>query len=469
MRNVTAGIALRLVAGGVLIAAAAFVGGVPGTASSQESPAGTVTIIASWTGNKTPGTEGYDFQQVLNAFQNATGIRVTYTGTRALDQLLQSDILQGSPPDLAILPSPGELLQYQREGYLQPLGASLFNAAGYGPQWLTIMKLGTSKLYTLPVKTDLQNLVWYDPRHWAGANMPSSSGPTSWSQLVDVEQGGITKGGAPWCLGLDSPPTSGWPGTDWIGNILLAQSGISVYQQWADGKLPWTSPQVRAAWQAWGDLVGHGQVYGGSMAALISPWTVTGAREPDPLFTNPPGCYLQDAASFITLDYQQSPNSQHPGIGYDFFPFPTTGLPDQAPQTAANAWEVSADLLAMFHGTPAAKRLVQFLAGEGAQRIWPAIPDGGASSADRQVPLTTYPDPVGRAIASTLTSPSATLCFDASDLMPATMQDGFYQAVMEYLRNPSQLSDILRRLDKIRTEVYGAFPGGKPNFSCGSP
>jgi len=473
MRHPTAGITLRLATGAALIAVVAISGSASGTGpGDQASPAGTVTVIASWTGTK-PGTEGYDFRTVLKAFQDATGVHVIYTGTRALDQLLQSDVQQGSPPDLAILPSPGELLQYQRQGYLRPLSPSVLAerqvASAYGPQWLSIMKLGTARLYTLPVKADLENLVWYDPRDWPAGSMPGNSSLPSWSRLTALEKRAAARGGATWCLGLDSPPTSGWPGTDWIGNILLAQSGTAVYQRWGDGQLAWTSPQVEEAWRTWGSLVaGARQVYGGSATALVSPWPGPGASvSTEPLFTQPPGCYLQNAASFITLPYQESPNDQRPGIGYDYFPFPSTGLPDHATGAVTDAWEVSADLLAMFRDTPDAERLVQFLASEQAQRIWPAIPDGGASSADGQVPLSTYRDQVSRAVARTLTNHSATLCFNASDLMPATMQDAFYQAVMEYLGNPEQLANILGRLDPIRRATYKTFPGGDPDFSCG--
>jgi len=477
MASTPFGVAVRLVAAGALIAAVVLFSGASGAApGAQASSAGAVTVIASWTGTN-PGTEGYDFQQVLSRFTDTTGIAVRYTGTRALDQLLQSDIQQGSPPDLAILPSPGELLQLERQGYLYPLGKVLNErkvAAAYGPQWLRIMELGTGQLYTLPVKTDLQNLVWYDPQDWPAGSMPGRTAPTSWSQLVALEQRAAAGGSAAWCLGLDSPPSSGWPATDWIGNILLAQSGTSVYESWANGNLSWESPQVKQAWQTWGRLVaGQGQLYGGSTAALISPWPGPGAaNDENPLFTPAPGCYLQNAASFITLEYQQTPNAQRPGKGYDFFPFPSAGLPDEPPNAVNDAWEVSADLLAMFRSTPAAdlpdtERLVEFLASEQAQRIWPQIPGGGASSADSQVPPSAYPDQVGQAVARIITNPSSVLCFNASDAMPATLQSAFYQAVMEYLQDTSQLTGILKRLDQVRLATYRAFPGGHPDFSCG--
>jgi alpha-glucoside transport system substrate-binding protein len=464
MRYTAIGIALRIASGLVLIALVFFAGGRPGTGSGGPAPAGTVTVVASWT-----GPEQKDFyKKVIVPFENRTGIQVHYTGTRALDQLLQSDIQQGDPPDLAILPSPGTLLSYREQHYLQPLDTGLSPqeiAADYGPQWLNIMKLGTSLIYTLPVKADLQNLIWYNPRQLLGDTVPGQTQPPSWAGLTTLEGEISAKGGTPWCLGLDSPPTSGWLGTDWIGDILLHQSGTSVYQAWADGTLPWTSSQVRVAWQAWGSLVaGPGKVNGGSTGALVTNWFEAGER----MFDKSPDCSLQYVPSFITVDYPGFNGNPQPGTGYNFFPSPMTGLPNTTPGASSDAWNVSADLLGMFNLTPDAQQLVRYLASVDAQRIWPGIRAGGAISADSQVPLSAYPDQVDAAIARIMTKPGQTLCFNASDLMPATMQNAFYQAVMEYLQNPSELMNILKRLDRIRPTAYQEAFTSPPQFTCGT-
>jgi alpha-glucoside transport system substrate-binding protein len=459
MRYPTIGITLRIAGALVLIALVAAAGGGPGTASSSPAPARTVTVVASWTDQ-----EQRDFEQVLQPFETRTGIKVNYTGTRALDQLLQSDIQQGNPPDLAILPSPGTLLSYQELGYLHPLDTVLSQReiAAYGPEWLNVMELGTSHLYTLPVKAALQNLLWYNPKQLPKDSVPGRTQPPSWSRLTALEHTITADGGTPWCLGLDSPPTSGWLGTDWIGDILLHQSGTAAYQAWADGSLRWTSPQVRAAWRAWGSLVaGSKQVHGGSTGALLTDWAGAG----QPMFAKSPGCSLQYVPSFITVEYQRFSGQPQPGTGYDFFPSPMTGLPNSTPGASSDAWAVSADLLGMFNDTPDARLLVQYLASESAQRIWPGIKAGGATSADGQVPIGAYPDQVSAAIATIMTKRDQTLCFNASDLMPATMQNAFYQGVMEFLQNTSELTEILQRLEQIRQDVYQDF---QPKFSCGT-
>ena len=468
MRYPAVGIALRIAGGLALITLVALAGGGPGSAANSQGSAKTVSVVASWT-----GSEGADFTKVLDQFTKNSGITVNYTGTRSLDQLLQSDIQQGNPPDLAILPSPGTLLSYAQHGYLTPLDAQNPGPvlkppqiAQYGSQWLNIMKLGTNHVYTLPVKADVQNLVWYNPTQLAGDSVPGRTQPTSWADLTSLEGAITAKGGTPWCVGMDSPPTSGWLGTDWVSDILLHQSGTTVYQQWANGKLSWTSPQVKAAWQAWGNLVtGPKQVNGGSLGALVTNWADAGKK----MFGAHPGCSLQYVPSFITVEYGGLTEHPKAGADYDFFPSPMTGLPDATSTAASDAWNVSADLLGMFNDTSAARQLVQYLAGKSAQEIWPHIPAGGATSANQKVPVGVYPDPVDAAVAKIMTNPRATLCFNASDLMPPTMQNAFYQGVMEYLRDPAQLTAILQRLDKIQHAVYKTAFVQTPTFTCGMP
>jgi len=396
----------------------------------------TVTVLAVWTGN-----EETDFRTVLKAFTDSTGIEVDYEGTRALDQVLASDLQRGTPPDVAMLPSPGKLATYARAGKLKPLDALLGDqiSRAYGPQWLNLEKAGTSRLYAVAVKADLKSAVWYGT-----AALPGPK-PATWNDLVALSTGLAADGHTPWCLGMGDPPTSGWPGTDWIEDILLHTAGPDAYRRWAAGQLPWTSPQVRQAWADWGELVtAPGAVRGGTPAALLTAFGDAGR----PLFARPPGCLLEHQASFAMGGYlgmkRADGTTPRPGTDFAFFPFP--GPPVS---------EVSADFAGMLDDTPEAEALMKFLASDQAQRIWPAIHRGSVFSADRNV-TGVYDDPVSVQVAATLTAPGRQVCLDASDLMPATMNGAFVQAVNEYLTQPAQLDTLLTDLDKVRLGAPGA-------------
>ncbi|WP_181770813.1 ABC transporter substrate-binding protein [Amycolatopsis pittospori] len=399
---------------------------------SASADGGTVVVLASWTGD-----EEKAFRQVLDAFKADTGIDYLYQGTRAVDQVLASDVQRGTPPDVAVLPNAGVLAKYQKTGDLLPLDDELSAtvAGSFSPQWVTLQKIGTEKLYAVAVKADLKSMIWYDPARLTGIR------PTTFEALRAFSGGLTAAGGTPWCVGMGAPPTSGWPGTDWIEDILLHSAGPEKYWQWASGSLKWTSPEVKQAWLDWGSLVEPGGIRGGTAAALLTDFGDAGK----PMFADPPGCVLEHQASFIMSRYQKHDRADgthpKPGNDFDFLPFP-----------GRDVSEVGADLAGMFQDTPQARKLIEYLASEKAQRVWPSIPGASAFSANRKLGLDVYTDQVSRKVADTIVSATA-LCFDASDLMPATMTGAFHRAVLEYLSNRDRLEILLKQLDDVRASI----------------
>ena len=102
-----------------------------------------------------------------------------------------------------------------------------------------------------------------------------------------------SKAQSPWCLGVESGAASGWPGTDWIEDIVLRQAGPDVYQQWYQGKVKWTDAAIKTAWTTFGDVVKNS--FGGSATVNSTNFANAG----DPLFKTPPGCMFLHQASFI--------------------------------------------------------------------------------------------------------------------------------------------------------------------------
>lgn len=412
--------------------------------------AGTVTVLGSWTGDEQSG-----FLAMIRGFEQKYGVRVDYTGTRDASAVLASDLKDGNPPDLAVLATPGELRQDAAAGTLVSLDTALSSAgltSQYGPGWRKLMRAagpsGTSHYYAVIVKAALKSVIWYDPRNLPASDLAQLTAPhLTWAQLMRLTGGMVAGSTTPWCMGLEDSSSSGWPGTDWIEDILLHQSGPQVYDQWVAGTLPWTSPLVVRAWQVFGQIANTpGQVRGGTEAELLTSYGQAG----QPLFSSPPGCYLDHEASFITAFYTQAklslPGSgvhPRPGTDFRFIPFPALAAAGQG------AEEVAGDLLGMFRDTTAARELIAYLTTPQAQEAWIRRPGSGAISVNRLVPLGDYPDSVSRNLADTL-SRATNVRFDASDSMPEVMQNAFYGAVLRYLDSPGQLNVILRGLDQVR-------------------
>ncbi|WP_326836825.1 extracellular solute-binding protein [Amycolatopsis rhabdoformis] len=398
-----------------------------GTASSCAAitDAGTVSVLASWT-----GAEETAFRKVLAVFTDRTHIRVDYQGTRALDQVLAADVQRGTAPDVAMLPNPGSLAAYADHGLLRLDFLEHEVGKSYPAAWSGLQHAGKATLYAVAVKADLKSAIWFRPARLPGAL------PATWQQLLDRTRAVTASGGTPWCLGLAAPPTSGWPGTDWIEDLLLHSAGPEVYRRWAAGTLSWTSPQVRQAWLDWGTLVVHpGGVSGGPSSALLTDFGDAGR----PLFADPPGCLLEHQGSFVMSTYAAL--GKVAGRDYDLLPFP-------GPRVS----EVSADLAGMFHDTAGARRLLEFLISPEAQEIW--VRNGVATvfSARADVPLTAYGDATKQEVARMLTV-DPKVCFDASDLMPAAMSGAFYRAVLEFVNDPGQLDVLLGRLEDTRRGI----------------
>ncbi|MDH6576177.1 ABC transporter substrate-binding protein [Kitasatospora sp. MAP5-34] len=396
-----------------------------------------VHVLGPWT-----DAEQASFLAVVAPFEQRTGIKVDYEGSRDSDTALADRVAGGNPPDLADLSSPAKVAQYAKAGRLTPLDGALDPsglAKQYAPSWLGLGAVG-GKQYAVVVKAAVKSLLWFSPKALAAHGWKP---PGSWAELTGLDQRIAASGTPPWCVGLESSSASGWPGTDWLEDIVLAQSGPDVYDRWTAGTLAWTSPQIRQAWQTWGDVVGApGMVRGGPRGMLLSGFGTAGTS----LFASSPGCFFDHEASFITDDYQKDGSQPVAGKDFDFVPFP------RIDPAFGGTEEVAGDLLAMFHSTPAARKLVAYLTTPEAQAIW--VRRGGALSPNRLVGTGDYPDALSGRLGQQLTEATA-VRFDASDQMPDAMQVAFYEAVLSYVNNPSRLDAILADLDRVRANAYG--------------
>jgi alpha-glucoside transport system substrate-binding protein len=410
----------------------------------QEKPAamtpgmmgGTVSVLAVW-----GGQELDVFKEMVKPFEARTGIRVQYEGTRDIDAVLTTRVQAGNPPDVAALPGPGKMAELAKAGKLVDLSGVLDMEQirkDYAQGWLD-MGTVNGKLVGVFLKAAIKGLVWYDPKALKAAGI---SLPATWDELMADSRRLADSGTTPWAIGLESGAASGWVGTDWIENIFLRQNGPDKYRQWYEGKLPWTSPEVRQAWQTWGQIVADPKmIYGGKAYVLSTNF----GQAAEALFQDPPGAYFHMQASFLqSFIHDQFPNLK-PGEDFSFF-----GFPPIRPEYA-KAVEAGGDLVGMFRDTPQAREFMKYIATQEAQAFWTS--GTGAMSANRNVSLVFYPDVLSKTAAGILQK-AEMVVFDASDMMPGKMNSEFWSAVLSYVENPASLDSILAGLEKVRQEAY---------------
>ncbi|MFP4343978.1 MAG: ABC transporter substrate-binding protein [Anaerolineales bacterium] len=406
--------------------------------SCEEDISGeTVNVLAVWGGD-----ELESFEAMVAPWEEATGAMMDYEGTRDLNAVLTTRVEGGNPPDIAGLPGPGQLRQYADEGYLVDLSTFMdmeMLQEDYADTWIDLATFDGG-LYGIFTKAAIKSLVWYSPPNFeeAGYEIPEES----WDEMMELSQTIIDDGNAPWCLGLESGAASGWPGTDWIEDIMLRTAGPEVYDQWWQHEIPWTDEAVRNAWEIFGQVATDGDMVQGGTTAVLA----TGFGESVyPMLQEPPGCYMHRQAIFIQSFIQdQFPDAQ-PIEDFDYFAFPPI---DEQYGTPAL---VAGDLFGLFNDEPAARCLMRWLATDDAQSIW--AERGGFIATNRNVAPEIYPDQLTQQAAEVLVEADV-VRFDASDLMPSAVNDAFWSGILEYVENPDQLDSILQNIESVAEENY---------------
>ena len=389
---------------------------------------GSVRVLGSW-----EGPEQDAFMAMVAPFEQQTGIHIEYSSTRDLQGVLERGIAAGDPPDVAGLPGPGFMVAFARSGGLKDL-TGIIDVATYKSDTVpAFLELGTidGKLVGVFIKATVKGLLWFDPSSW------TMGPPHSWDDLLRTVRAAAQGPTKPWCVGLESGASSGWPGTDWIEDFLLRQSGPGAYDRWISGELPWTSPEVRAAFVSYGQVVADGAVAGGASGALTTHFSTSGR----PLFDRPPGCLFLHQGSFMAPFLADDPT--HPGAKFDFMPFP-----DIDPRWAGSLIG-GGDLMGLVHDTPQARQLIRYLVTPEAQTAW--VKRGGALSGNLHVDA--YPDELSAREAKLLAS-AEHFRFDASDAMPDQLDKAFWQAVLDFTRNQDRLDSILAQLDSVAATAY---------------
>ncbi len=405
----------------------------PPASSGEPSPTdaggqigGSVSVIGTW-----GGAEQDAFLAMVAPFEAQTGVKVEYTGTRDLNAVLTTGVASGILPDLAGLPGPGQLQEFAKRGALKPLDDVLDIATYKSETSPGFVDLGTvdGQVYGVFIKAAVKGLIWYNPKVYTGGT------PTSWDDLNAKAAAAASGDMSPWCVGLESGAASGWPGTDWIEDFVIRQSGPDVYDAWVAGTQKWTSPEIKSAFDAFGDVLDAS--HGGSGYVLNTNF----GSAANPMFADPPGCLFHHQASFITSFFQDEGGAVEGD--YDFFP-----MPDINP-AYAGATTGAGDLFGMFNDTPQARALMAYLVTAEAQSIWVGI--GGALSGNKNV--TNYPDDVSARSAEILAN-ATVFRFDGGDLMPAALQSAFFSAIVDFAQDQSKLDSILAGLDEVQATAY---------------
>ena len=397
---------------------------------------GTVTVLGVWSDDELEG-----FQAMVAPWEDRTGGAMAFSGTRDLIDVLTARVRADNPPDVAILPNPGQMIELAGEGRLVALDSFLNMGTirqQYAQGWID---LGTvdGYLHGIFMKADSKGTVWYSPKVFAAGGWET---PDTWDEMMVLSDRIVSEGMNPWSVAVESEEASGWPATDWIAEILLHESGGDVYDRWVNHEISWTDSRIKSAWEKFGHIVlTPGYVPGGADTALITNF-VDGSYLP---FEDPPRAAMYYLGAFTQGFISERFPDLLAGEDYAFFPFPTID-----PQYAG-AVTGGANVVVLFNDNPTTRSFVEYLASAEAQQVW--VERGGFTSVNSQVSLDAYTNPLARAAAEQLTG-ATVFRFDADDSMPSAVQKAFWLGTLDYLQDPSQLDSILAKIEATAVDAY---------------
>jgi ABC-type glycerol-3-phosphate transport system substrate-binding protein len=412
------------------VARAVTIGVLPGDCPPPEA-SGRLEVAGVW-----DGAEARRFERVLRRFEQSTSIRVAYRyETHDIAPKLRRRVARGCPPDVALLPQPGLMEELARAGALQPADAATRQlvATHYGASW---RRLGTvdGRLYGVWFKASNKSLLWYRGRalRQAGIERP----PATWSAFLRDAHRLSSVGIRP----LAVAGADGWPLTDLFENVYLRSAGPRLYDALSRHQIPWTHPSVVAALRQIGRLLGDSAIVGPRRRLLTTTFEQSVAEALGPKAS---AAMLHEADFVAAYPHGRDTHAT-------VFPAMRGGSPD--------GLVVGGDVAVQLSATPAARRLMRFLASPEAAAIWARR--GGFLSPNRDVSATDYPNAATARSAATLAN-ATTIRFDLSDLQPpvfgATAGQGMWGLFHQLAAHPDSARTIARRLELAASAVR---PGG---------
>ncbi len=369
--------------------------------------------------------------KIFAHFTACTGIKIAYEGTDQFETLLPVRVKGGNAPDIAIIPQPGLVATMVATGKAVPITAAV--AANlkkyYNPAWATFTTV-KGKVYGAPFGASSKSLVWYSPAQFKALGV---SVPTTWAEMDAIAAKFKAAGKLPWCAGIESGAATGWPATDWIEEMALRELGPDKYNQWWQGKLKFSSPEMQgvmakvAAWLGTKDQVGDLQ------SVATRKFQDAGV----PGLANGTCGMLQQASFYASM----FPKGTTFGVNADAnaFYLPPTNTKFGKPIEGAGEFPVA------FSSKPEVGAVQAYFSSPayGIERA----ANGGWTSANSGIPLSSYTDPVLKVVAQSLQSKQGAIVFDASDLMPTAVNGAFWKEITKFYAEGKSMKDVAAAID----------------------
>ncbi|MBN8425469.1 extracellular solute-binding protein [Microbacterium esteraromaticum] len=398
-------------------------------AGSEDVAGETVTIYGTIV-----DSEAELLQESWAGFEEETGIEIKYEGSQDFETQLGTRAQGGNPPDIAIFPQPGLFADFATRDFLLPAPAEVEqNANEYWTEdWVNYGTVDGT-FYGAPLMANVKGWIWYSPTKFAEWGVEV---PTTLDEMQTLTESIQAATGEPaWCAGFESGTATGWPGTDWVEDYVLRQAGPDVYDQWVTNDVPFTDPQIKAAFDSVGDILldpanvnaGFGDVRSINSTAFgdVAPKVADGS------------CALTHQASFLSGFFPDGTTIAEDGDVWAFM------LPGESAD--ASAVTGAGEIVGAFSDSAATQQVLAYLSSP--EWANSRVSLGGVTSANNGLDPANAQDPILQETIKILQDPDTTFRFDASDLMPGAVGAGTFWKGMVAWVNGTSTDEVLQQIE----------------------
>ncbi|GLK15796.1 MULTISPECIES: ABC transporter substrate-binding protein [Herbiconiux] len=432
-RRVTAPIAIAAGLGLALVGCSGGAGG--GAAGGEAGEAdGVVTVYGT-----IADTEAELLEQSWADWEKENNIDIQYESSKEFESQIGIRAQGGNPPDLAIFPQPGLLADLASRGFIQkaPEGVEK-NVDEY---WSTDWKAyGTvdDTFYGAPLMASVKGFIWYSPKQFADNGWEV---PKTYQEMVDLTaKMQTTLGTAPWCAGFGSGDATGWPGTDWVEDLVLRQSGPDVYDQWVKNEVKFTDPAISDAFTSVGDILLNPSYVNAGFGDVKS---INATAFGDVANAMADGsCALTHQASFF--DGFLTDAGATVGPDADIWAFVTPAVNEG--ETAVTG---GGEIVGAFSNDADTVKVQEYLSSP--EWANSRVSLGGVISANKGLEASNAQSPILQQAIGILQDEKTTFRFDASDLMPGAVGAGtFWKGMVDWINGTPQ--------EEVLTSIEGGWP-----------
>ncbi|GAA1687660.1 ABC transporter substrate-binding protein [Microbacterium sediminicola] len=379
----------------------------------------------------TTGTEADAFINAMAPFAEATGAVVDYVGNADQATVVAAAVEAGNAPDVVDGQGLGLMLQYAASGDAVSMSEVIGDdvlAANYNEGLLNSATID-GDVYGVWNEADTFQIFY---------NTATYEGPTSgsWDDLMAWSEEAAAAGdAAPWCMGLEAGAGSGFPAQGFIENLFVKKFGSEKLAEWASGELPWTSDEVKWAFEEFGKIATSDTLVDGGPQAVVSTSAFVFMNG---MYSDPQTCQLtlwgNYAASIVGAS---NPDAVVP-TGLNFFDIPASV------EDYAGALDVAGHVTFALNDDDATSAFMKYWASAEAQALLAA--SGQYTVANVNVPLSAYPNDNMASSAEILLAADTVTPGPASAVATA-VNTAYLQGIMSYVQDPDSLDEILAGIE----------------------